>query len=208
MEIVPFSFEGSRVRTLKDDGAVWFIAKDVAAVLGYLNSRKAVADHCDDPDVTKRYIGVVTGKKADGSEAIQNVKTVFINESGLYALIFGSRLPAAKRFKRWVTSEVLPFIRKTGGYGVDAALNNLTEALRRSYDRLENLTEKALNLAQTLGDKITAPRTRRSFADEEKTRIITMSEAGRSNREIADDLNRPIESVYGFLAAYKRRAVR
>lgn len=104
------------IRTAGTPDEPLFCASDVCKALGYVNSRKAVADHCDEGDVTKRYMGVVTGKKADGSDALQNVQTTFINESGLYGLIFGSKLESARQFKKWVTSEVLPAIRKTGSY--------------------------------------------------------------------------------------------
>ena len=93
-----------------------FCAADVCRALGYANGRKAISDHCDEPDVTKRYIGVVTGKRNDGTDAVQEVLMSFVNESGLYSLIFGSKLENARQFKRWVTSEVLPAIRKSGSY--------------------------------------------------------------------------------------------
>lgn len=93
-----------------------FCASDVCRALGYANAPKAVKDHCDDADVTKRYTGVVTGKRNDGTDAIQEVLMSFVNESGIYSLIFGSKLSTARQFKRWVTSEVLPAIRKTGAY--------------------------------------------------------------------------------------------
>lgn len=105
-EIREWSFEGASVRTVEIDGEPWFIGKDVAERLGYTNSRKAIADHVDDEDkgVTKCY--TLGGEQ----------QVTVINESGVYALIFGSKLESAKRFKRWVTAEVLPAIRKTGGY--------------------------------------------------------------------------------------------
>ena len=87
---------------------IMFVGKDVATALGYSNSRKALLDHVDDEDKTDG----VTIRDAIG----RNQKAVFINESGLYSLILSSKLPQAKAFKRWVTSEVLPQIRKTGGY--------------------------------------------------------------------------------------------
>lgn len=102
-----------------------FCAMDICKALGYTNGRKAVADHVETPDVTKRYIGVVTGKKADGTDATQKVEVSFVNESGLYALIFGSSLPQAKQFKRWVTSEVLPSIRKHGAYMTTATIEKV-----------------------------------------------------------------------------------
>lgn len=83
-----------------------FCAADICRALGYTNGRKAIADHCDEGDVTKR--------DTPTSSGVQVMS--FVNESGLYALIFGSKLESAKQFKRWVTSEVLPAIRKTGSY--------------------------------------------------------------------------------------------
>lgn len=98
--------EFGEIRTVTIDNEPWFVGKDVAMALGYSNSRKALADHVqeDDKGVTK--CDTLGGKQ----------DLTIINESGLYALIFGSKLESAKRFKHWVTSEVLPSIRKTGGY--------------------------------------------------------------------------------------------
>ena len=96
------------IRTCQVNNQIMFVGKDVATALGYSNSRKALLDHVDDEDKTDG----VTIRDAIG----RNQKAVFINESGLYSLILSSKLPQAKAFKRWVTSEVLPQIRKTGGY--------------------------------------------------------------------------------------------
>lgn len=96
------------IRTTEMNGEPWFMGKDVAEVLGYSNPRKAIIDHVDEEDKTDG----VTIRDSIGREQ----KPVFINESGLYSLILSSKLPTAKSFKRWVTSEVLPTMRKTGGY--------------------------------------------------------------------------------------------
>lgn len=97
------------MRTLTDEnGDPWFVGKDVATILGYTNPRKALIDHVDDEDKTDG----VTIRDSIGREQNPTV----INESGLYSLILSSKLPTAKRFKRWVVHEVLPTIRKTGGY--------------------------------------------------------------------------------------------
>lgn len=101
-----FDFDGAAVRVVMEGDMPWFSANDVCKALGHTNSRKAIADHVDEEDVTIRYILTRGG----------NQEANFVNESGLYALIFGSGKPKAKRFKRWVTSEVLPAIRKTGAY--------------------------------------------------------------------------------------------
>lgn len=99
--------EFGRIRTVKDEmGEPWFIGKDVAIVLGYSNVRDAIYKHVDREDK-----GVANCDSLGGRQ-----KTTIINESGLYSLILQSKLPRAREFKRWVTSEVLPQIRKTGGY--------------------------------------------------------------------------------------------
>lgn len=95
------------VRTLSIDGEPWFVGKDVADILGYTNPRDALAKHVDDED--KNTVAICDGTPG-------NPNTTVINESGLYSLVLSSKLPTAKKFKRWVTSEVLPAIRKHGGY--------------------------------------------------------------------------------------------
>jgi prophage antirepressor-like protein len=121
------------LRTLTVDGEPWFVAADVCAALGYSNGRKAIGDHVDDLDKG------VTACDTPGGR--QNV--TIINESGLYALVFGSRLDAAKVFKRWVTAEVLPEIRRTGSYTapatVPAVMPTHSEALRGWADALEHV---------------------------------------------------------------------
>ncbi|MBR5354553.1 MAG: Bro-N domain-containing protein, partial [Alphaproteobacteria bacterium] len=100
-----------QIRTAGTTDEPLFCAADVCKALGYSNNRDALARHVDEADVVKHDVGVITGKKADGTDAVQQVSTAFVNESGLYTLIFGSNLKAAKEFKHWVTSEVLPTIR-------------------------------------------------------------------------------------------------
>lgn len=97
--------EFGQVRTILIDSVPWFVGKDVAESLGYTNPQKAIRDHIDEED-----------KTVNDSFTVNGTKGILINESGLYALIFGSRLDSAKRFKRWVTSEVLPTLRMTGYY--------------------------------------------------------------------------------------------
>lgn len=104
------SNEFGEVRTVIIDNEPWFVGKDVAMALGYTNPQKAVRDHVLEEDRGMNEMDTPSGR--------QNLAV--INESGLYALIFGSKLESAKRFKHWVTSEVLPTIRKTGGYQMQA----------------------------------------------------------------------------------------
>ena len=104
--------EFGSVRTLEVNGEPYFVGKDVAEILGYSNPQKAIRDHIDDEDKTLNESFTVNGTMA-----------VLINESGLYSLILSSKLPKAKEFKHWVTSEVLPSIRKHGAYMTDAVLH-------------------------------------------------------------------------------------
>lgn len=101
------SEEFGEIRTVTIGNEPWFVGKDVAEALGYSNTRDALATHISEED--KNTVVISDGKRG-------NPNQVVINESGLYALIFGSKLDSAKRFKHWVTSEVLPTIRKTGSY--------------------------------------------------------------------------------------------
>ncbi|HGQ3295455.1 TPA: ORF6C domain-containing protein [Streptococcus pneumoniae] len=101
-----FNFHGQEVRTVMFDDEPWFVGKDIAEILGYVNSRDALAKHVDEDDKLTSQIATA------GQMRNQTV----INESGLYSLILSSKLPQAKEFKRWVTSEVLPAIRKQGGF--------------------------------------------------------------------------------------------
>ena len=107
-----------QVRTIQQNGEPWFIGKDVAEILGYKKPENAIAVHVDDEDKTTTLI------QGTGSNYKSNA--VIINESGLYSLILSSKMPKAKEFKRWVTSEVIPAIRKTGGY--IAGSENMTDA--------------------------------------------------------------------------------
>lgn len=110
-----FNFEENEVRTVLVDDEPYFVGKDVADVLGYSNTAKAIRDHVDIEDRRSERIVHPSGGAQD---------SVVINESGLYSLILKSKLPSARKFKRWVTSEVLPQIRKHGMYATDELLNN------------------------------------------------------------------------------------
>lgn len=107
-----WSYENSEIRTVEKDGEPWFVGKDVADILGYQNGSRDINRHVDEEDRHKVMI-------FDGN---QDKETIIINESGLYSLILSSKLPNAKKFKRWVTSEVLPSIRKHGAYMTDQTL--------------------------------------------------------------------------------------
>lgn len=125
MELQTFNFENQQVRILEIESEPYFVGKDVATILGYSNTRKALIDHVDEEDKGVTKCDTLGGKQ----------DLIIINESGLYSLILSSKLPNAKKFKRWVTSEVLPAIRKHGGYLTE---QKLEEALLNP-DTLINL---------------------------------------------------------------------
>ena len=139
------SAEFGDIRTIKDADAIYFVGKDVAEVLGYKDTSDALKRHVDDEDkLTRRF-----------TDSGQGRDVYIINESGLYSLVLSSKLPSAKRFKRWITSEVLPALRRQGGYMLtDAnetpeqimarALKIADEALKRKDALIDELKPKAL----------------------------------------------------------------
>lgn len=124
--------EFGQVRVVEIDGEPWFVGKDIAAALGYSNPRDALAKHVDEED--KNTVAI-----CDGTPGNPNVTA--INESGVYSLIFSSKLETANKFKRWVTAEVLPSIRKTGGYLTPAAEECLLAEFKKLADRVTALED-------------------------------------------------------------------
>lgn len=127
------------IRTVDQNGEPWFVGKDVAAALGYSNPRKALIDHVDEQDK-----GVTKCDTLGGSQEV-----TVINESGLYSLIFGSKLEGAVRFKRWVTSEVLPTLRKMGSYMMPK-LSKEMQALFMLDNRTQRQEERLTALENTM----------------------------------------------------------
>ena len=134
-ELQNFNFNNLPVRTVLVNDEPWFVGKDVADILGYSNSRKALSDHVDDEDKGVTKIDTLGGN--------QNI--TIINESGLYSLILKSKKPQAKQFKRWVTHEVLPTIRKHGAYMTDEKAqdiisgNGLADLLLQAGNQIKQL---------------------------------------------------------------------
>lgn len=138
-ELRTWNFEDHEVRTVEIDGEPWFVGKDVATVLGYQNGSKALSDHVDEEDKLNNESLSSLGQRGGW----------LINESGLYSLILSSKLPNAKAFKRWVTSEVLPSIRKTGSYTYQRANPNEEKALQiQEMDTRIRMSEQFLKLAE------------------------------------------------------------
>ncbi len=135
-----FNFEQNEVRTVLVNDEPIFVGKDVTSILGYSNSRDALNNHVDSEDK------IVLTSRIATLENMPNRGLIGINESGLYSLIIGSKLPNAKKFKRWVTSEVLPTIRKTGSY------SNVPKSFAQALRLAADLEEKNQLLEQQIAE--------------------------------------------------------
>lgn len=153
-----FNFENQQVRTLKLNDEPYFVGKDVANILGYSNTRDALSRYVDSEDKGVAKLDTLGGKQ----------NQTIINESGLYSLILSSKMPNAKRFKHWVTSEVLPAIRKHGAYMTDEkafdVVNNkdgLADLLQQAADQLKqkDIQIEEMKPKAMLADAITASET-------------------------------------------------
>jgi prophage antirepressor-like protein len=200
--ITPFSFEGASLRTLTDGtGAVWFSGKDAATALGYSRPRDAIAQHCYGA-VKRRPIVDQLGRSQE---------MVFISEPDLYRLIASSKLPTAKKFERWIFEEVLPSIRKTGGYLQNNAQTNkeLSNALcdiAQAIGNLTRITSALLDKTERLDAEIKAEKARRrvSFTETEKEQMLALWREGFNKRQIARRIERNVNSVCGFLRNYQK----
>ncbi|MBL8253316.1 MAG: Bro-N domain-containing protein [Candidatus Competibacter sp.] len=192
-DLITFEFVTQSVRVLIIDGEPWFVAVDVCAAL-HINNNRMALERLDDDEK-----GVSVMDTPGGPQ-----KMSIINESGLYALILTSRKPEAKKFKKWVTSEVLPTLRKQGHYtilGADEPVFKLTQ--QDLTDLIERCVERGVNAALRARKTIIEPAkprsTRENFSEWEKAEILRLDEQGVGAAEIADLLYRPVSSVRNFL---------
>lgn len=146
-----FNFQGQQVRTVTINGEPCFVGNDVSTILGYSNYRNAVVNHVDDEDKQRTQIEYAGQKR----------EVTVINESGLYSLILGSKLPQAKEFKHWVTSEVLPTIRKHGAYMTDQKAFEVTH----NAQGLANLLQQAADQLKQKDIQIEEMKPKALFAD-------------------------------------------
>ena len=154
--------EFGMVRMATDEkGEPWFCAKDLCDALGYKRADNAVRQHVNQHDALKQCVWVEVGMKKDGTPAKRLTPMIFVNESGFYALVLGSKLPSALMFKDWVTSVVLPQIRKTGGYipvnegeSEEEMIRNAEQILRATLKEKENLLEKQKKLLEEQKSKL------------------------------------------------------
>ena len=173
--------EFGMVRTATDEkGEPWFCAKDLCDALGYKKSSDSVKQHVRCDDTIKRGVWVEVGKKKDGTPAKRLTPMIFVNESGFYALVLGSKLATAVKFKDWVTSVVLPQIRKTGGYipvkegeSEEETIRNAEEILRATLKEKEMLLEQQKKL---IGEQDVEIRRLNGVVDEQVVNIARKGE--------------------------------
>lgn len=187
--------EFGEVRSLKIAGEPWFVGKDVSDILGYTNSRKAISDHVDDEDKGVTKCDTLGGKQ----------DLTIINESGLYSLILSSKLPTAKKFKRWVTSEVLPAIRKTGGYQIPDnpmdALKLMFEAQTQTNDKVEHIQEDVKELKD---NKLLNPGQYNYLGTQIRKRVRAIKEVrkldltSKQNSKLYSFINRDLNKYVGI----------
>ncbi|MBS2554543.1 phage antirepressor KilAC domain-containing protein [Catenulispora sp. NL8] len=146
-DIALFDFEGRQVRVIIRDDQPWFVASDIARVLGYADPNDAVARHVDHDDISSEKINTASDLQ---DPVIRRI--IAVNESGLYSLIFGSKLPAAKAFRRWVTAVVLPTIRRTGGVFI-APDSSLAHAIATDPTAALAMAANVLGIAQQLQEQ-------------------------------------------------------
>ena len=165
-EIMTFdSMEFGKIRTIEKDGEPWFLGRDITEALGYQNGSRDIDRHVDREDITTEQI-VLSGQRRE---------VILINESGLYSLIMGSRLPNARKFKRWVTSEVLPQIRRTGGYHLPQTYSEALRALAEKAEQNEKLKleNERMRPKEIFADAVAASRT--SILIGELAKLITQN---------------------------------
>ena len=175
--------EFGKIRTLTDEnGEPLFCAKDVCNILGYKRANDAVSQLVNDLDTAKRRNKVPGSLRKDGSRTVRTQQMLYVNESGFYALVLGSKLPTEVKFKNWVTSEVLPQIRKTGGYiplqqgeSDEETIRHAEEILRATLKEKENLLKnQQVQIEQQkklIGEQDTEIRRLNDVVDEQVVRI-------------------------------------
>ncbi|PAK34124.1 BRO family protein [Bacillus safensis] len=205
-----FNYQNQEVRTVIQDGQPWFVAKDVAGILGYANTKDAISSHVDEEDKT------IIQRSEMTTFEIPNRGLTVINESGLYSLILSSKMPDAKKFKRWVTSEILPTIRQTGQYGEPKVLTEregqiqslelLLDNLKRSAEMEQQINKhekKILELNTKVDEQITLDhgeqrRVQKAIA----IRVYSFTDEKKERNRLFKELHREIKDRFG-VSSYK-----
>lgn len=193
--------EFGEIRTIEINNEPWFVGKDVALALGYSNTADAILKHVDEDDKLTSQI----------TTAGQNRSVICINESGVYALVFGSKLESAKRFKHWITSEVLPAIRRTGSYGPKSQLEVLQIAINNLVEQERQMKELSNRVDMIEAKTVTSPvdyYTIAGFASLRKSRIdvslanLLGRKAAKISREYGYDVGKVSDPRYGTVNTY------
>lgn len=210
-----FKFENNEVRTVLMNDEPYFVGKDVAEILGYKNTKDALINHVDDEDrriIQRSEIATIENNLPNEafpvnfvSADIPNRGLTVINESGVYALVFGSKLPTAKKFKRWVTKEVLPSIRKTGGYQVPTnpmdALKLMFEVQQQTNQEVGALGQRVANLEE---NKLLDPGEYNYISRAVKHKVkevmneLDMNLVGKQKSQIYHAINRDLNCFVGI----------
>ncbi|MBR6821939.1 MAG: Bro-N domain-containing protein [Clostridia bacterium] len=194
--------EFGQIRTVEINGEPYFVGRDVATALGYAKPLNAVAAHVDEDDSLKQGLTDSLGREQE---------TTFINESGVYALVFGSKLESAKRFKRWITSEVLPAIRKTGHYGQMTELEILQMNVNQLVEQERRLKTVESRIEEIEAKFITAPTeyyTIAGFASIRKQKVdvnratFLGRKASKLSKEYGYDIGKASDPRYGAVNTY------
>ena len=185
--------EFGTIRTVQMNGEIYFVGKDVATALGYSNTRDAIAKHVETEDKSDVAIH-------DGS---QNRTMAAINESGLYALIFGSKLESAKQFKHWVTSEVLPSIRKHGIYATDNVIDSILNNPDFGIELLTKLKEERAARIEAERKNAILTHVNKTYTMTEIAKELNMKSATELNKRLADmKIQYKINGTWVFYSDY------
>lgn len=189
--------EFGNIRTVTIDGEPWFVGKDISIALGYTNPQKAIRDHVYDDDRGMNEMDTPSGKQT----------LIIINESGMYALIFGSKLKSAQKFKRWVTKEVLPTLRRTGSYSISGNTTQQIALLAQGHMELVQDLETQKQIISNQQQDIDFIKERLNvvgaYDNEWMLQNIKSATAARVLRLTADPINQVLWSRYFFAGIYK-----
>ena len=199
--------EFGKVRAVTINKEPWFVGKDVAVALGYSNTKDAIAKHVDDED---KKIGSRFATPCIKDSLGRNQYPVFINESGVYALIFGSKLPTAKKFKHWVTSEVLPDIRKHGLYAkqsvIDMMLNDPDSCIKLLTEYKKEKQEKERLQAELDYSKEWYSIKRVAKLNDISWKIISWRKLKQASADIGVGVKKIFDANYGEVNTYHVKA--
>ena len=185
--------EFGTIRTVQMNGEIYFVGKDVATALGYTNPQKAVRDHVVEEDRGMNEMDTPSGR--------QNL--VIVNESGLYALIFGSKLESAKQFKHWVTSEVLPSIRKHGIYATDNVIDSILNNPDFGIELLTKLKEERAARIEAERKNAILTHVNKTYTMTEIAKELNMKSATELNKRLADmKIQYKINGTWVFYSDY------